>query len=208
MYDKYEKELVVVNIHGEFITGGEDVHYKFVGKSPLTPMVFETQVVMNLSSFSHTMFPWVSMASEARNIAVKRYEAFLKEEAKPEKQKDKPGAKIWFGLPVKHGLEDMAKLDAKGALESTLNQRNSVHGDFEDNADIYVKLLETCEAAKGHGKLTPRQRTAIHYIIGKLSRILSGDPNHADHWHDIAGYAALGEKACRVDEHHPELPLK
>ena len=28
-------------------------------------------------------------------------------------------------------------------------------------------------------------------IIAKLSRIIYGNPNHADHWIDIAGYAKL-----------------
>ena len=28
-------------------------------------------------------------------------------------------------------------------------------------------------------------------IVHKIGRILAGNPNHSDHWHDIAGYATL-----------------
>lgn len=28
-------------------------------------------------------------------------------------------------------------------------------------------------------------------IVHKIGRILNGDPNYADSWHDIAGYATL-----------------
>jgi hypothetical protein len=30
-------------------------------------------------------------------------------------------------------------------------------------------------------------------ISGKLSCIISGDPNYADNWHDVQGYARLAE---------------
>ena len=30
-------------------------------------------------------------------------------------------------------------------------------------------------------------------ILHKLARILNGDPNYVDSWHDIAGYAILVE---------------
>lgn len=30
-------------------------------------------------------------------------------------------------------------------------------------------------------------------ILHKIARIMNGDPDHIDHWHDIAGYATLIE---------------
>ena len=35
------------------------------------------------------------------------------------------------------------------------------------------------------------QAEAIDMIFSKLARILNGDPNYADNWIDIAGYATL-----------------
>jgi hypothetical protein len=37
----------------------------------------------------------------------------------------------------------------------------------------------------------PIQVEALEMIAHKIGRILSGDPNHQDHWDDIAGYAKL-----------------
>jgi hypothetical protein len=39
--------------------------------------------------------------------------------------------------------------------------------------------------------MTMVQDEALSMIVMKISRILTGDPNHADHWADIAGYATL-----------------
>jgi hypothetical protein len=33
-------------------------------------------------------------------------------------------------------------------------------------------------------------------ILHKLARVLSGNPDNADHWDDIGGYARLG-RDCR-----------
>ena len=35
------------------------------------------------------------------------------------------------------------------------------------------------------------QREALEMIAHKIARILNGDPNYADNWIDIAGYATL-----------------
>ncbi len=39
--------------------------------------------------------------------------------------------------------------------------------------------------------LSSAQREAVEMIATKLARICCGDPNHRDHWDDIAGYAIL-----------------
>jgi hypothetical protein len=38
------------------------------------------------------------------------------------------------------------------------------------------------------------QREALEGVFTKIARILSGDPNHKDHWSDIAGGAHLVEE--------------
>lgn len=35
------------------------------------------------------------------------------------------------------------------------------------------------------------QREALEMVAHKIGRILNGDPNYPDSWHDIAGYAQL-----------------
>lgn len=34
-------------------------------------------------------------------------------------------------------------------------------------------------------------------IAGKIARIINGDPNYVDSWHDIAGYATLIEQELK-----------
>jgi hypothetical protein len=40
-------------------------------------------------------------------------------------------------------------------------------------------------------ELMPDQREALEMIAHKIARIVNGDPNYADSWLDIAGYAQL-----------------
>jgi hypothetical protein len=39
--------------------------------------------------------------------------------------------------------------------------------------------------------LAPDQREALEMIVVKIARIINGDPNCADSWRDIEGYARL-----------------
>lgn len=81
-----------------------------------------------------------------------------------------------------------------GALDATLTERTGTHGKFETTAGITQRLLEEAKAAPNWDKLTLAQREALHMIFSKVARILNGNPNHADNWHDIAGYATLIDK--------------
>jgi hypothetical protein len=78
-------------------------------------------------------------------------------------------------------------------LEATLAAHQNSHGDFTDNARIIQALKDAMHLEPGWERLTSVQREALEMIIHKIGRILSGNPNVADHWHDIAGYAKLVE---------------
>ena len=86
-------------------------------------------------------------------------------------------------------------------IESTLNERGNRYGDFTDHAKIAQDLqdvMRTTLQANGspmHGwdVLSPIQKQALTVIADKIARILSGDPDDIDNWHDIQGYAKLVE---------------
>ena len=81
-------------------------------------------------------------------------------------------------------------------VEKTLAERGARYGKFEDHSAI-TQALEglLLEHACLHAvSLTTYHREAIHMICHKLGRIVNGDPNYADSWHDIAGFATLVEK--------------
>ena len=94
---------------------------------------------------------------------------------------------------------------APGTIDDTLVARNSVHGDFADNASISQDLKRVINAAlnvrnaRGQGPIRNIHLEALDLIATKISRILSGDAEYSDHWHDIQGYAKLAEKACGTD---------
>lgn len=69
-----------------------------------------------------------------------------------------------------------------------IEQRARTHGDFALTAEWATKLQDMTSARIDE---PPVMRHAREMICVKLARIASGDPMHADHWRDIAGYAAL-----------------
>lgn len=82
-------------------------------------------------------------------------------------------------------------------VEETLKERGDRYGDFTDHADICDALLRALEVNHGWlSKLSPNQRQALRTICDKMARIVNGDPNYKDNWHDIQGYAKLAEDRC------------
>lgn len=80
-------------------------------------------------------------------------------------------------------------------LDDTLKQRGSRYGSFESHAQITQDIKASMQASVNwvHGTISFSQMEALEMIAHKIGRILNGDPNYADSWHDIAGYARLVE---------------
>ncbi len=79
---------------------------------------------------------------------------------------------------------------AMTSVESTLAEREQTHGSFDRYAEVVQELKD---ATKRPG-LHVVQREALDMICSKVARIVVGNADEADHWHDIAGYAMLVEK--------------
>lgn len=82
---------------------------------------------------------------------------------------------------------------APTGVVATLAQRGQVHGDFTENAHTAQTLKQVAHAGVAYDKLSLVQREAIDNVLQKVARIVTGNPNHKDHWHDIQGYAKLAE---------------
>ena len=100
------------------------------------------------------------------------------------------------------GVETTRVLHTSGAManqatvEATLAQRATTYGDFTDHARICQMLKDdmvNCTGSKWK-RLSAVQKQALEVIVDKIARILSGDPDYADNWHDIQGYAKLAEE--------------
>lgn len=83
------------------------------------------------------------------------------------------------------------------AIDVTLAERNKVHGAFENNADIAQQLKAVLRYGTNFDRLSAVHAQALEAIMDKTSRILAGDPDFPDHWHDIQGYAKLAENGCK-----------
>jgi Domain of unknown function (DUF6378) len=79
--------------------------------------------------------------------------------------------------------------------DQLLVEREKTHGDFRIVAEISQRMRYLFD--EFDNDLNMAQCAALHMIAVKIARILAGDPFHREHWLDIAGYARLGQEACR-----------
>lgn len=83
-------------------------------------------------------------------------------------------------------------------VNDTLAERGKRYGDFTDHARISQSLQAAMHLSPNWPDLSDDKREALILIVHKIARILNGDPEYADNWHDIGGYAKLAEERCRV----------
>lgn len=76
-------------------------------------------------------------------------------------------------------------------IEATLAQRGKRYGAFPSHARITQSLKRAMQDSPNWSSLTDQQREALEMVAHKIGRILNGDPNYHDSWHDIIGYAKL-----------------
>ena len=76
-------------------------------------------------------------------------------------------------------------------IQDTLGQRQTRYGDFDIHAHITQRLKRAMSDTKGWDVLTDDKKEALEMIAHKIGRILNGDPEYKDSWHDIVGYAKL-----------------
>lgn len=90
------------------------------------------------------------------------------------------------------GFTQPEELPFVSDTQQTLNERQSQYGDFKDVAGMTQELLAVMEQY-GYSDIPNTHKEALHMICSKMARIVNGDHNHLDSWHDIGGYAKLIE---------------
>lgn len=87
---------------------------------------------------------------------------------------------------------------SKDPIQAILDERGKRYGSFKYNARISSKLYTIIyaeyQAQPVSSELQPHHLEALKMICHKIARIVTGDPNYADNWDDIAGYAQLGKE--------------
>ena len=75
--------------------------------------------------------------------------------------------------------------------KDTLTEREKTYGAFGDVAATAVALKNALTDGVTSRDCSDVQREALSMIATKMARIVNGDPDYVDSWHDIAGYALL-----------------
>lgn len=88
---------------------------------------------------------------------------------------------------------EMEAIRGRSAIGAVLTERGKRYGKFTDHASATqaIKAAIKHGLINGDNVLDDDQQEALEMIAHKIGRIVNGDPNYADSWIDIAGYAQL-----------------
>lgn len=79
-------------------------------------------------------------------------------------------------------------------IQETLKQRGKTHGEFSTHAKTAQELKLIMRNSPNWNSLSDDKKECLEMVAHKISRVLSGDPNFHDTWHDIIGYVTLVEQ--------------
>ena len=88
-------------------------------------------------------------------------------------------------------------------ITQTLEERGKRYGEFMGHARITQHLKGVIWSNRNRQDLDDDQVEALDMICHKIGRIINGDPDYADSWHDIAGYAQLVADRLTREENTP-----
>ena len=89
------------------------------------------------------------------------------------------------------------------AIDKTLDERGQRYGEFASHAHVTQLLKRAMGRHPGWRKLADDQREALEMTAHKIGRILNGDPDYIDSWHDIIGYVRLVEQRLERERGEP-----
>ena len=89
------------------------------------------------------------------------------------------------------------------SIDKTLDERGQRYGEFASHAHVTQLLKRAMGRHPGWRKLADDQREALEMTAHKIGRILNGDPNYIDSWHDIIGYVRLVEQRLEREQGEP-----
>lgn len=95
-------------------------------------------------------------------------------------------------------------------IDSTLEARGSRYGEFTSHATITQLIKDALRSGPRWNDLSPDQKEALDMNAHKMGRIVNGDPDYIDSWHDIIGYTRLVEVRLENEQNtvKPAVPRK
>lgn len=80
-------------------------------------------------------------------------------------------------------------------IKETLKERGNNYGSFTGHAQITQNIKRAFANSPNWNKLSDDKKESLEMVAHKIGRILNGDPEYKDSWHDIVGYAELINKS-------------
>lgn len=107
-------------------------------------------------------------------------------------------------IKVKSGSDSDHALDAMsyglmGGIDATLSERQSTYGNFEDVAFVTENIINVLKKCN-YDYMPHTHKMAMYMIASKMARLVNGDCDHLDSWHDIGGYSKLIEKLIKGEQ--------
>lgn len=84
-------------------------------------------------------------------------------------------------------------------VDKTLAEREKRYGSFRGHAVVTQGLKRVMQDSPKWAKLSDDKKEALEMVAHKIGRILNGDPEYRDSWHDICGYARLVEETLKEE---------
>lgn len=78
-------------------------------------------------------------------------------------------------------------------IDATLAERGNRYGDFQEHARITQNIKRAMRDSPNWESLSDDKKEALEMDAHKIGRILNGDPEYKDSWHDVIGYTKLVE---------------
>jgi len=82
-------------------------------------------------------------------------------------------------------------------IDEILAERAKTHGDYTEHADCTQEIMAVLAKHRRFAGLAADQKETLHMIAHKMGRVVTGNPDIAEHWDDIAGYAKLSGDRVR-----------
>lgn len=76
-------------------------------------------------------------------------------------------------------------------ISATLEQRGNRYGEYPEHARITQNIKKAMQDSPNWQALSDDKKEALEMVAHKIGRILNGDPEYHDSWHDIEGYVRL-----------------
>jgi hypothetical protein len=87
-----------------------------------------------------------------------------------------------------------AATSSKPAIDTTLDERGTKYGEYATHAYITQAMKRAMADSPNWSALAVDMKEALEMVAHKIGRILNGDPDYIDSWHDIIGYVRLVEQ--------------